>query len=237
MTQLTIGEGTLEYNAVRERLALPEYGRNIQNLVRHAKNIEDPDKRQWYVEMLIELMNQMLPGTKTSKEIEDKLWNHLFYIAEYELDVRVPETVTIHKKGEVFMIPSTDVGYPQKRIPYKHYGWNVHMMVEKALAMEEGPKRDEFARIIASYMKLAYRTWGKEQFVNDELIKQDLRNMSHGKLVVPPEANIDIYKNIVNAPLNTSYKRKGQKSSGGGQQQKQQSRHSSNNKQKKKKKH
>ena len=113
----TIGEGILEYNSARERLLLPEYGRNIQKLVQHAQQLEDPEKRQWYVETLIELMNQMLPGTKTSVEIADKLWNHLFYIAGYDLDVKVPENVIIHKKGDVFMIPSEDMEYPQKKIP------------------------------------------------------------------------------------------------------------------------
>ena len=116
----TIGEGILEYNSAREKLLLPEYGRNIQKLVQHAQTIEDPEKRQWYVEVLIELMNQMLPGNKTSKEIEDKLWNHLFYIAHYDLDVKVPETAVIHKKGDVFMLPSEDMAYPQKKIPYRH---------------------------------------------------------------------------------------------------------------------
>ncbi|HEY9660899.1 MAG TPA: DUF4290 domain-containing protein, partial [Allocoleopsis sp.] len=72
------GERILEYNSVRENLLLPEYGRNIQKLVQHAKEIADPAQRQEYVETLIELMNQMLPGTKSAKEIEDKLWNHLF---------------------------------------------------------------------------------------------------------------------------------------------------------------
>jgi hypothetical protein len=215
--QQNIGEGLLEYNAIRERLLLPEYGRNIQKLVQHAKEIEDPAKRQWYVETLIELMNQMLPGTKTSKEIEDKLWNHLFYIANYELDVKVPETVVIHKKGEVFMIPSDDVEYPQKKIPYRHYGYNVHTMVQKVLAMEPGPKRDEFSKVIASYMKLAYRTWGKEQFVNDEHIKQDLRKMSNGQIDVSDEANIDSYKNVTNAPANNNNPRRKQKNQGGGQ--------------------
>src|SRR6187551_2322631 len=109
----TIGEGILEYNSAREKLLLPEYGRNIQKLVQHAKTIEDAEKRQWYVEILIELMNQMLPGNKTSKEIEDKLWNHLFYIAGYDLDVKVPESAVIHQKGDVFMLPSEDMGYPQ----------------------------------------------------------------------------------------------------------------------------
>ncbi len=214
-TNKTIGEGILEYNSAREKLILPEYGRNIQKLVQHAREIEDPEKRQWYVETLIELMNQMLPGTKTSKEIEDKLWNHLYFIAGYELEAVVPETVVIHKKGDVFMIPSEDMDYPQKKIPYRHYGWNVHNMVEKAKAMEPGIKRDEFAKVIGSYMKLAYRTWGKEQFVNDELIKADLRKMSGGEIDLPTDANIDNYKNVQTPPPSAP-RRKG-KGSGGGQ--------------------
>lgn len=212
----TIGEGILEYNSAREKLTLPEYGRNIQKLVQHAKTIEDPEKRQWYVETLIELMNQMLPGTKTSTEIADKLWNHLYFIAGYELDVKVPDSVVIHKKGDVFMIPSEDMDYPQKKIPYRHYGWNVHTMVEKAKSMEPGIKRDEFSKIIGSYMKLAYRTWGKEQFVNDELIKNDLRKMSNGEIDVPAEASIDAYKNV-QLPTPNTQRRKNNK--GSGQQQ------------------
>jgi len=220
------GERILEYNSVRENLLLPEYGRNIQKLVQHATDIADPAQRQEYVETLIELMNQMLPGSKSAKEIEDKLWNHLFFIANYELDVKVPETVHIHHKGDIFMIPSDDVDYPQKKIPYRHYGWNVHTMVQKVLAMEEGPKRDEFSKVIASYMKLAYRMWGKEQFVNDELIKEDLRKMSQGKIDVSDEANIDSYKNVVTTSGN-SQRRKQFKS--GGQQQGQHGRRFQNN--------
>ena len=210
--------GILEYNACRERLLLPEYGRNIQKLVQHAKEIVDPEQSQSYVETLIELMNQMIPNSKSAKEIEDKLWNHLYYIAGYDLDVRIPEGVTLHKKGEVFMIPSDDMEYPQKKIPYRHYGWNVHNMVQKAVAMEDGPKKEEFSKVIASYMKLAYRTWGKDAFVNDELIKEDLRKMSQGQLDVADESSIDTYKSISSAPANVQ-RRKHYKGAGGQQQQ------------------
>lgn len=210
--------GILEYNAVRERLLLPEYGRNIQKLAQHAREIADPEARQSYVETLIELMNQMIPNSKSAKEIEDKLWNHFFYIAGYDVEVKVPEDVTIHQKGEVFMQPSPDMEYPQKKIPYRHYGYNVQSMIQKAMAMEEGPKRDEFSKVIASYMKLAYRNWGKEQFVNDELIKEDLRKMSQGQLDVADESSIDNYKNVSTTP-NNSQRRKHYKGSGGQQQQ------------------
>ena len=210
-------EGVLEYNSQRERLLLPEYGRNIQKLAMHAREIEDPEQRQSYVETLIELMNQMIPNSKSAKEIEDKLWNHLYYIAGYDLDVRIPEGVTLHKKGDVFMVPSDDMEYPQKKIPYRHYGWNVNNMVQKALSMEEGPKKEEFSKVIASYMKLAYRTWGKDTFINDELIKEDLRKMSQGKLDVADDSSIDAYKSI-NPPGGNSQRRK-QQYKGSGQQQ------------------
>jgi len=240
MVRSNEGEKTLEYNSSREKLILPEYGRNIQQLVMHVKAIEDPEQRQSYVETLIELMNQMLPNSKSAKEIEDKLWNHLFFIAGYDIDVRIPEGVIIHKKGDVFMIPSEDMEYPQKKIPYRHYGWNVHTMIQKALTMEEGPKKEEFAKVIASYMKLAYRTWGKEQFVNDELIKEDLRKISHGQLVVADDASIDSYKNV-NPPGGNSQRRKQYKGSGGGQQgqhgRRFQSNRPSNNNQKRKKRY
>jgi len=198
-----IGETVLEYNAIRPHLELPEYGRHIQNIIRHAKEIEDADKRQEYIEVAIELMNQMLPGNKSSKDIEDKLWNHLFFIADYDLDVKVPDTVHIHHKSDIFIKPG-DVDYPQKPIRFRHYGWGVQTMIDKAIAMEPGVKRDEFAKVIAAYMKLAYRAWAKEQFINDELIKEDLRKMSKGELDVPEDAFIDHYKNITSAPINVA---------------------------------
>lgn len=216
MSTSTNADGILEYNSSRERLLLPEYGRNIQKLVLHAKEIEDPEQRQSYVETLIELMNQMIPNSKSAKEIEDKLWNHMYYIAGYDLDVRVPEGVTLHKKGDVFMIPSDDIEYPQKKIPFRHYGWNVRNMVVKAMAMEDGPKKEEFAKVIGSYMKLAYRTWGKDIFVNDELIKEDLRKMSQGQLDVADDSSIDQYKSV-NPPGANTQRRKQYKP--GGQQQ------------------
>jgi hypothetical protein len=109
-------------------------------------------------------------------------------------------------------------------------------MVQKALAMEEGPKRDEFAKVIASYMKLAYRNWGKEQFVNDELIKDDLRKMSQGKIIVSDDASIDSYKNVNITPPANSQRRKSFKGQGAQQQGQHSRRFQSNRSQNGKKK-
>jgi hypothetical protein len=105
--------------------------------------------------------------------------------------------------------------------------------------MEEGPKKEEFAKVIASYMKLAYRTWGKEQFVNDELIKEDLRKISQGQLDVADDSSIDNYKNV-NPPGGNSQRRKQYKGSGGQQGQhgrRFQSNRPSNNNNKRKKRY
>ena len=138
------------------------------------------------------------------------------------------------------MEPSEDMEYPQKKIPYRHYGWNVHNMVQKAVAMEDGPKKEEFSKVIASYMKLAYRTWGKDAFVNDELIKEDLRKMSDGKLDVADESSIDNYKSVQLPGGNSQRRKQHYKGSGGGQQQGRRyhsNRPSNNNNQKRKKRY
>ena len=43
---------------------------------------------------------------------------------------------------------------------------------------------------IAAYMKLAYKTWNREHYVSDEVIKTDLAALSGGLIVLPEEQNL-----------------------------------------------
>lgn len=188
----------LEYNSQRKKLIIPEYGRNVQKLLAYAKTIEDKEQRQLFVEMVVELMEQMQAGSKPSKELTDKLWNHAFIIGNYELDVEAPDDVEI--------VPSTarqhppKLPYPNRESRYRHYGYNVQQLIDKAVGIEDEKKRELMAVAIASYMKLAYRTWNKEHYVNDESIKQDLKSMSKGKLDLDDSIQLDF--------LNTNVRRK-----------------------------
>lgn len=180
----------LEYNSERDILVIPEYGRNIQKLIDYAKTIESDAMRQRFIEKVIDLMQQMNPQSGNLDEYREKLWRHVFRIANFELEGVTPPNGKIPKPEEAKLKPDP-VEYPESTAKFRHYGSNVQHLIKKAIEMEEGPKRDGFIRVIGSYMKLAYRTWNKEHYVSDEIIKNDLKSLSNGKLTLDEDTSID----------------------------------------------
>jgi hypothetical protein len=158
-------------------------------LIKHALTIEDPEYRQAFVEEIIELMLQMSPQNRIFEEQRLKLWHHVFRITNYEIDVMPPNGEK--PQPEDRFIQPERVKYPEITATYRHYGHNVQKLIRKALAMEEGPKREGFVAVIGSYMKLAYKTWIKEHYVSDEIIKSDLEKLSAGKLQLPEGIFLD----------------------------------------------
>lgn len=179
----------MEYNSQREELIIPEYGRNIQKLIDHAKTIEDDALRQHFVERVVDLMQQMNPQSRNLDDYREKLWKHVFRIAEYDLEV-LPPSGKKPRPEEAYKKPDP-IDYPQSEPRFRHYGSNVQRLIKKAISMEPGPKRDGFVRVIGSYMKLAYRTWNKEHFVSDEVIKNDLEALSNGLLTLDDDIPLD----------------------------------------------
>ena len=179
----------MEYNSARENLIIPEYGRNVQKLINHAKTIEDPALRQKFVEALVDLMQQMHPQSRNIDDYRDRLWKHVFRIAKYELDV-VPPNGNKPDPEDSKKRPDK-VGYPVVEAKFRHYGHNVQQLIKKALSMDPGPKRDGFVAVIGSYMKLAYRTWNKEHYVSDDVIRENLETLSNGQLTLDDSAPID----------------------------------------------
>lgn len=180
---------TMEYNSQREELIIPEYGRHIQKLIQHAKTIENDEERQAVAEQIVQLMLQMNPQSKTMEDYRDKLWRHLFRIADYEINV-VPPNGEVPLAEERFKKPE-QLRYPETEAQYRHYGHSVQQLIKKCLAMEPGPKREAFKNVIASYMKLAYKTWNKDYYVSDDVIKADLNTLSGGQLTMDEESIID----------------------------------------------
>jgi len=110
-------------------------------------------------------------------------------IAEYDVDVIPPEGVSVSEVDDV-LVPEK-VPYPIKEREFRHYGHNVRLLMEKAIAMEDGPKKQEFVEVIASFMKLAYKNWNREHYVSDEIILEDLKSLSKGKLQVTENSSLD----------------------------------------------
>ncbi|WP_235298600.1 DUF4290 domain-containing protein [Portibacter marinus] len=196
----------MEYNTEKDPLVISEYGRNVQNLINYAKTVEDKEQRQKYAERIVALMYQMNPDNKNINNYRAKLWSHLLRIADYDIEVDAPEDSILAKEDVVK--PET-LSYPRTVRRYRHYGSNVMALIEKAIAMEEGPKKDAFAETIARYMKLAYRTWNREHYVSDEIIIEDLEKISKGKLKLADNYNLNIGKDDRDTNTNSSGSRRG----------------------------
>ena len=186
---MAVAEFDLEYNSSRENLTIPEYGRNVQNLINYAKGIENDDERQAFVEKVVRLMLQLNPHSKNLDDVREKIWLHVFRIADYDLNVTPPKGISVkpenkRKKPEI-------VPYPYNQMRFRHYGGNVHRMIARAREMEDGYIKDAFVEVIASYMKMAYRTWNTEHFVSDNVIIDDLESLSDGELELVDSAEIN----------------------------------------------
>jgi Domain of unknown function (DUF4290) len=179
----------MAYNTQLEELIMPEYGRNVQQLVRHAQTIEKDEYRQAFCEEIVTLIQQLYPQSKSIEDYREKLWKHLFHIAKYKLNAKtpsgeVPRPEDAKKKPE-------RVPYPPQETRFKHYGNNVQVLIRKAMDMEPGPIKSGFVNTIGSYMKLAYKTWNREHYVSDEIIKNDLAILSKGKISLEDDSRID----------------------------------------------
>jgi len=186
----------MQYNSQMDKLVISEYGRNIQNMITKIKGEKDYIKRQQYAEAIVSLMHQMHPTDKHNPDSKSKLWHHLFKIADWDIHVTPPDGIT--PTPESTEIKPEAVVYPEGIRKNRHYGKNVQMLIDKAVKMEDSEKKDEFVMIIAAYMKLAYRTWNKEHFVSDDVIKQDLNKMSEGQITMSEDDQINLSVSISN---------------------------------------
>lgn len=179
----------MDYNSQREELTIPEYGRHVQKLIDYCKTLEKEDERQALAEIIVRLMMQMNPQSRNMEDYQDKLWKHFFRIAEYEIQV-VPPNGDAPNRPEDDVRPD-QLHYPESHPRFRHYGHLVQELIEKAVKMEDDDKKADFTRVIAAYMKLAYKTWNKDHYVSDDAIKEDLKTISDGRLELPENVQIE----------------------------------------------
>ncbi len=194
---------SLEYNSTRDKLLFSEYGRSVQKLVEYAKSVHSKEERQRIIEEIVELINQLNPQTKNLLEYKQKLWRHVFKMADYSLDVDHPYGDNPTPEDNVFK--GERVAYPQHQFNWRHYGYNIRVMIDKALNMEDGPVKKGYVETILAYMKLSFRTWNKEHFVSDDIIISDLAVMSGNRLSVDDDHTIHVVtkSNTPNNNVNT----------------------------------
>ncbi len=159
-------------------MVMREYGRHIQKMIDHIVTIEDPERRQANVTAVIELMGFLNPHLKNVEDFRHKLWDHLFLMSDFKLEVKSPYPIPTREKLSARPKP---LPYPKRYPKYSHLGKNLEMVINKALKEENPEKRSGFSNAIAYYMKLAYSNWHKEM-VHDDAIRSELNGITDGQL-------------------------------------------------------
>ena len=182
-----------DYNTRRPQMIIPEYGRNIQKMVEHAITVEPREERNKVAQSIINVMGQLNPHLRDIVDFKHKLWDHLFIISDFKLDVDspypIPDKETIFKKPE-------PLAYPQNKIKFKHYGKSVENFIAEAIKMKDSEEKTELIRAIANLMKKSYLTWNRES-VDDDLIFSDLKLLSKGQLQVDSDFKLEQTNDIL----------------------------------------
>ena len=174
----------LTYNTSREDLAIPEYGRNIKNMIDYAISIVDKEERQKIANAIISVMGQLNPHLRDISDFRHKLWDHLFIISNFQLDVESP--YPIPKKEEMIEKPELlTYSEGKRKIKYAYYGKSINLFINEAIK-KEGEEKQILAISIANLMKKLFLTWNKD-FVEDKVILRHLKELSNEKLILDTE--------------------------------------------------
>lgn len=169
---------SLEYNTERPHLIIPEYGRHIQKMVDHCLSMEDREERNNCAKSIIAVMGNLNPHLRDVPDFQHKLWDQLFIISDFKLDVDAPYPKP--SREELAERPEP-LGYPQNHPKYRFYGNNIKRMIDVANSWEDGDKKEGLILTIANHMKKSFLNWNKDT-VDDRVIFDHLFELSGGKI-------------------------------------------------------
>ena len=198
----------MKYNTEEKKLVMPEYGRNIQNMVDYCITIQDREERKRCADTIINIMGNMFPHLRDVNDFKHILWDHLAIMADFKLDIDYPYEIV--KKEDLYSPPR--IPYNNSRIRYRHYGKTLEKMIQKATEFEPGVEKDQLIKLLATQMKKSFLTWNKES-VDDRKIFKDLDELSEGQIILDEEVHKLAESRDILARNNTNnkknYSRKG----------------------------
>ncbi|THD66653.1 DUF4290 domain-containing protein [Robertkochia marina] len=202
----------LEYNSERPKLIIPEYGRHIQKMVDHAVSIEDREERNKVANAIIGVMGNLNPHLRDVPDFQHKLWDQLFIISDFKLDVDSPYPTPTREMLEERPEP---LEYPQNFPKYRFYGNNIKRMIDVCVSWEDGDLKDALKFTIANHMKKSYLNWNKDT-VEDEVIFQHLFELSDGAINLAKwDEDLAESKNLVRSSHSHSHSHSHKSSRGG----------------------
>ena len=168
----------LDYNTQREKLAMPEYGREIQQMVDYCVKLEDREGRQHCAESIIVIMDRMFPENRGVENHAQKLWDHLAIMSGFQLDIDYPYDI---QGAEKITEKPAPIAYPMQRIPVRHYGAMLFEIFDRLKTMEPGAERDELVRLTANQMHRNLVQWSHGSS-DEQKVVSDLARFTDGKI-------------------------------------------------------
>lgn len=161
-----------------KELILPEYGRNIQNMVEIAMKIEDRSERNRCARSIINCMGNLFPYLRDNDAFQHKLWDHLALMSNFELDIDYPFEIT--PAEEIHPTPEA-IPLPNNQIRERHYGRFIDNFIGRISTDQNILSNQQLLLVIANFMKRCYSTYNQD-VINDEIILDDLDRLSNGKI-------------------------------------------------------
>lgn len=168
----------MEYNTDRSQLHMPEYGRIIQNLVERCKELPTKEERNEMAFAIVDFMGQRNPTLRDEENYAHKLWDHLYILSNYDLDVDSPYPLL---SEEELKTQPKKMDYPVLQGDFKFYGKSILSLIEKAIELEDGEEKEALIEVIANNMKKSYNVYNKEH-VHDDVIFRHLKELSENRL-------------------------------------------------------
>jgi hypothetical protein len=212
----------MEYNTARGKMLLPEYGRNVQNMIQHAMEIEDREERNRAAQAIIEVMGQLNPHLRDVDDYRHKLWTHLFVMSDFKLDVdspfEIPEEESLQERPE-------PVPYPKSKIRFGHFGQYTQKILEESKEMTDEGEREYMTNSMGNFMKKQYLIHNNNA-VENNVIADQLSELSKGDLKIENPDDL-VSTNLLlktlgleNKPKNQKNQKNNNRRSGGGSRKK-----------------
>jgi hypothetical protein len=170
----------MEYNTARGKMLLPEYGRNVQNMIQHAMEIMDREERNRAAQAIIEVMGQLNPHLRDVDDYRHKLWTHLFVMSDFKLDVdspfEIPNIESLQEKPQ-------KVNYPKSKIRFGHFGQYTQKILETSAQLKDDGEREYMTNAMGNFMKKQYLLHNNNA-VENNVIADQMNELSHGKLKI-----------------------------------------------------
>ena len=171
----------MDYNTTREKLTMPEYGRNVLKMVEQMKQIPDRAKRSEQARAIVKVMELLNPQVRQLDNFDHKLWDHLYMIAGFDLDIDAPYPAPVAEEFNTRPVP---IPMKEEKIKATHYGRNIEKIINLLCDEPDGEVKTEMIRSLAIYMRQQYLIWNKDS-VSDETIFKDIEKLAEGRLTVP----------------------------------------------------